>query len=267
MPLIDTLPAAVVIAPIPNVATTCGGIGAPIAMAGANTVTLPAGRTIPANGSCTVTVNVTAVPAGVYVNTLLAGALVTTNGVNPASAIATLTVLAIIQPPPALTKAFNPTTIDAGGVSTLTITLSNPSPQVATLTAPLVDTLPTGVLVAPVPNVATTCGGTGAPIAVAGASTVTLPAGRTIPANGSCTVTVNVTAAAAGVYVNTLVAGALVTNNGSNAAPAVATLTVNAVVAPPIIPHVAVPTLSLLGLLLLSGSLMLGGVVAVRLRT
>ena len=34
-------------------------------------------------------------PAGVYVNTLLAGALVTTNGVNPASAIATLTVLAI----------------------------------------------------------------------------------------------------------------------------------------------------------------------------
>jgi uncharacterized repeat protein (TIGR01451 family) len=265
-PLVDTLPASVFIASVPDVATTCGGVGAPIAVAGSNTVTLPAGRTIPANGSCTLSVNVTAVPPGVYVNTLLAGALVTSNGVNPAPAIATLTVLAIIQPPPTLAKAFNPTTIDAGGVSTLTITLSNPSPQVATLTAPLVDTLPNGVVVAPIPNVATTCGGTGAPVAVAGASTVTLPAGRTIPANGSCTLTVSVTAAAAGVYVNTLVAGALATNNGNNAAPAVATLTVNAVVPPPIIPHVAVPTLSAPGLLVLSLGLMLAGLVAVRLR-
>jgi uncharacterized repeat protein (TIGR01451 family) len=178
-----------------------------------------------------------------------------------------LTVLAIIQPPPTLAKAFNPTTIDAGGVSTLTITLNNPSPQVATLTAPLVDTLPAGVVIAPVPNVAATCGGTGAPIAVAGASTVTVPAGRTIPASSSCTVTVNVTAAAAGVYVNTLVAGALVTNIGSNANPAVATLTVNAVVPPPIIPHIAVPAMSTLGLLLLSASLILAGLVAVRMCT
>ncbi len=266
-PLVDTLPASVFIASVPDVATTCGGIGAPIAVAGSSTVTLPAGRSIPANGNCTVAVNVTAVPPGVYVNTLLAGALVTSNGVNPAPAIATLTVLAIIQPPPTLAKAFNPTTIDAGGVSTLTITLSNPSPQVATLTAPLVDTLPNGVVIAAVPNVATTCGGIGAPIAVAGASTVTLPAGRTIPANGSCTLTVSVTAAAAGVYVNTLVAGALVTNNGSNAAPAIATLTVIAVVPPPIIPHVAVPALSISGLLLLSLSLTLIGFAAVRLRT
>ncbi len=73
--------------------------------------------------------------------------------VNAAPAVATLTVLAIIQPPPTLAKGFNPTTINAGGVSTLTITLNNPSPLVATLTAPLIDTLPTGVLVAPVPNV------------------------------------------------------------------------------------------------------------------
>jgi uncharacterized repeat protein (TIGR01451 family) len=266
-PLVDTLPNGVVIAPNPNVASNCGGAGAPLALAGGFTVTLPAGRTIPANGSCTLTVDVTAALGGTYINTIIAGALVTSNGVNPAPAIATLTVLAIIQPPPTLAKAFNPTTIDAGGVSTLTITLNNPSPQVATLTAPLVDTLPAGVVIAPVPNVAATCGGTGAPIAVAGASTVTVPAGRTIPASSSCTVTVNVTAAAAGVYVNTLVAGALVTNIGSNANPAVATLTVNAVVPPPIIPHIAVPAMSTLGLLLLSASLILAGLVAVRMCT
>ena len=85
----------------------------------------------------------------------------------------------------------------------------------ATLTAPLVDTLPSGVVIAATPNVSTTCGGVGAPVAVAGASTVTLPAGRSIPANGSCTLTVDVTAAVGGSYINTLPAGALVTTNGT----------------------------------------------------
>ena len=56
--------------------------------------------------------------------------------------------------------------------------------------------------------------------------TVGLTAEGLIPANGSCTVTANVTAAVAGSYVNTLPAGALQTNHGNNAAPAVATLTV-----------------------------------------
>ena len=83
---------------------------------------------------------------------------------------------------PTLGKAFSPATIlAAGGVSTLTITLSNPDVTVATLTAPLIDTLPSGVVIAATPNVSTTCGGVGAPVAVAGASTVTLPAGRIDP--------------------------------------------------------------------------------------
>ena len=57
-------------------------------------------------------------------------------------------------------------------------------------------------------------------------STVGLTGGA-IPANGSCTVTAKVTVAVAGTYVNSLPAGALQTSNGNNAAPAVATLTVN----------------------------------------
>lgn len=113
-----------------------------------------------------------------------------------------------------------------GGVSTLTVTLSNPNTSVATLTAPLVDNLPSGVLIAPVPNVATTCGGAVVPVAVAGGTTLTLPTGATIPAGGNCTLSVSVTAALAGAYVNTLPIGALATSNGSNPAPAVATLTV-----------------------------------------
>jgi hypothetical protein len=263
-PLVDTLPSGVVIAPTPNVATTCGGSGAPVAVAGGSTVTLPAGRTIPANGSCTVTVSVTAAVGGSYVDTLPAGALQTSNGNNPAPAVATLTVVAPGSIPPTLGKAFNPATINAGGVSTLTITLSNPNASVATLTAPLVDTLPSGVVIAPTPNVSTTCGGVGAPVAVAGGSTVTLPTGRTIPANGSCTVTVSVTAAVGGSYVDTLPAGALQTSNGNNPAPAVATLTV--VVVPPPPGAAAIPTLSEWAMILMAALLVLFGVAGIRRR-
>ncbi len=124
---------------------------------------------------------------------------------------------------PTLAKAFNPATIDEGGVSTLTITLSNPGSTVATMSAPLVDTLPSGVVVEG--NASTTCGGT--LTAVAGSSTVDLTGGS-IPASGSCTLTADVTAAAAGTYFNSLAAAALQTSNGNNVAPAVATLTVNA---------------------------------------
>ena len=128
---------------------------------------------------------------------------------------------------PTLGKAFSPAVLAAGGISTLTITLNNPDVAVATLTAPLVDTLPGGVVIAATPNVSTTCGGVGAPVAVAGASTVTLPAGRTIPAVGSCTLTVNVTAAVDGPHANVLPAGALVTDTGTNATAAGAILTVS----------------------------------------
>ena len=253
-PFTDTLPANVVIATTPNAATTCGGVGAPLATAGGSTVTLPAGRSIPANGSCTLTVSVTSALNGTYVNTLPAGALVTSNGNNIAPASATLTVSSVVAP--TIAKAFSPTTIDAGGVSILTVTLNNSNGSVATLTAPLTDTLPAGVVIATTPNVTTTCGGIGAPVAAAGGSTVTLPTGRSIPANGSCTLTVAVTSNAPGTYVNTIPAGALITTNGANPAPATATLTV----------AVPIPTLSEWAMILLVGLLALAGFKTLRRR-
>jgi len=129
------------------------------------------------------------------------------------------------EPPPTIAKAFSPTSILAGGVSQLTITLSNSSSSSTTLSAAFTDTLPTGVVVATSPDASTTCGG--AITATAGGSTVTLSSGSTVPA-GSCTMSVNVTAAAAGSYVNTIPANALQTSHGNNAAPASATLTVTA---------------------------------------
>jgi len=99
--------------------------------------------------------------------------------------------------------------------------LGNTNGTDANLTAPLTDYLPWGVVVSG--NASTTCGGT--LTANTGNSKVTLTGGS-IPANGSCTVTVDVTAKNKGSYYNKLPAGALRTSNGNNAAPAVATLTV-----------------------------------------
>ena len=224
----DNLPAGVVVAGTPNATTTCGGA----VTTSASSVTLTGGA-IPANGSCTVNVNVAAAAGGAYINTVAAGSLQTINGSNTGAASATLTVTPV-TPTATVTlgKAFSPASITAGGFSTLTITLSNTGILPAILTAPLVDTLPSGVVVALPANAATTCGGSVA--ATPAGSTVTLTGGI-IPASGSCTVTVRVTANAAGYFTNTLPVGALQTTNGSNTAPAVATLTVTMKQTPPIV--------------------------------
>ena len=249
-PLTDTLPSGVVTSG--SASTTCAGgtasTGASTATptpqwaggGGASSVTLTGG-TIPAGSSCTVTVSVTAPVAGSYFNSLLAGALQTNGGANGAPSVATLTVNSTSVVTPTLGKAFSPATIAPGGTSTLTITLNNANTTAATLTGPLTDTLPSGVVVSG--SASTTCAGgtasTGAPAVASqahglprpqwlggnGGSSVTLTGG-TIPANGSCVLTVDVIAANGGSYINSLAAGALATSNGTNAAPAIATLTV-----------------------------------------
>lgn len=141
--------------------------------------------------------------------------------------------LLIAPPTPSVAKAFAPDTIEEGETSTLTITLTNPTASAATLTAPLVDTMPAGVDVL---SATTSCGliiGSAGPDMQA--STITLPAGIGIPANGSCNITATVTAATAGSYVNTIAAGALQTDQGDNLMPASATLTVTAPFTDPII--------------------------------
>jgi len=128
---------------------------------------------------------------------------------------------------PTMTKTFSPATIHAGGSSTLTITFSNTNDTPPNLTGPLIDTLPSGLVVV-AGSVRTTCIET--PFVkgwfIVDTSRVGVTAEGLIPANGSCTVTATVTASAAGTYLNSLPAGALQTDHGSNAAPATATLTV-----------------------------------------
>lgn len=130
--------------------------------------------------------------------------------------------------PPTLSKTFSPGTIAAGGISTLTITFANANGTPANLTGPFIDNLPSGLVVLD-GSVSTTCIETPVPLSgwfIVDTGKVGLTAEGLIPANGSCTVTADVTAAASGTYVNTLPAGALQTDHGNNAAAATATLTV-----------------------------------------
>ena len=214
-PLVDTMPSGVVTSG--SASTTCSG---GTASSTSTEVTLTGGS-IAAGGSCTLTVGVTAPAGGSFINSIAAGALMTSNGNNAGPAVATLTVNTPIVAP-TLGKAFIPPTINASGTSTLTITLSNAGTTPASLSEPLVDTMPSGLVIAATPVPSNTCGGTVSTTT----SEVTLTGGS-ILAGESCTVTVTVNASAGGNYINSLAAGALVTSNGSNVAPAVATLTVN----------------------------------------
>jgi uncharacterized repeat protein (TIGR01451 family) len=221
--LADTLPVNVTVALVPNASTTCAGgvVTAPVSA----TSILLTGGTIPATGSCNIKVDVVSNFAGIYLNTIPAGALATTQGVtneNPAS-----DTLKIINPP-SVSKQFSPTSIPSGGTSTLTILLGNTNATaIATLTSPLVDTLPTS----PAPIVVATpngLGGTcpGATVAAAGGGTVTYPTGATIPPGG-CTIVVNVTGSTEGVFTNLIPAGALQTDLGPNPLPTNADLTIS----------------------------------------
>jgi uncharacterized repeat protein (TIGR01451 family) len=240
----------------PDASTTCAGAGVITALTGGNALGIGLGYAIPAAGSCTVTVSVLAALPGSYVSVIPAGWLQTSHGANAAPANATLTAIAVVaSTAPTLAKAFSPAGVSVGGVTTLTITLSNANTTVATLSAPLTDNLPGGMVVASAPNASTTCGG-GNVMATPGSGMVTLPAGTTIPINGSCTIRVSVVAQGAGNLRNTLPVGALQTNNGSNDASAFATLSVSS--------SLAVATLSLGYLGMLAALLLLIGLVSTR---
>ncbi|MGW7403250.1 chaplin [Streptomyces sp. NPDC054833] len=128
----------------------------------------------------------------------------------------------ILDATPQLDKAFGPDTIDQGGISTLTMTVTNTSELAAKNDFGFTDSLPAGVTVASNASASTTCGN-GTVSAAAGGSSVALAGGDLAAGQKSCTVTVNVTAGEVGTHVNRPDA---ITTIGLDL-PAAATLTVN----------------------------------------
>ena len=148
--------------------------------------------------------------------------------------------------PLGVSKAFSPTTVAVDAPSTLTFTLTNANDFVATGVA-FTDTYPAGLVNATTPAASTTCGA-GTVTAVAGGNTVAL-SGGSIPAGGTCTVSVAVSSAAPGTYANTLAAAAVTSTNAPpNATAATASLIVAAV--PAAVPALDPAMLALLAIAL-----------------
>jgi hypothetical protein len=221
-PLTDNLPGSVSVAASPNASTTCSGGSVSTT---ASSVTLTGGGV--QAGGCTVSVDVTSnTPGGPYTNTIPANALQTSAGNNAAPATDRL----FVNPfqPPSVAKSFSPAVIGAGGISKLSLTISNGNLTDATLTADLVDTFPgPGLAIAPVPNLLLGSGCTPASVvAIAGATTLTYKSGGALPANGGCSIQVDVTSSTVRSYVNPIAVGAVQTTVGSNVVAASATLQV-----------------------------------------
>jgi uncharacterized repeat protein (TIGR01451 family) len=182
----DTLPANVTVWRPPTV-DQCGGtvsvVGQAITVVGAE---LAAGQ-----ASCIIIVNVTSVVPGTYTNDInnisnLEG------GLSATGITATLEVIN----QPMLSKTFSPATISAGGTSTLTFTITNSTGNPAVSGLGFVDTLPTAVTANGTPT--NTCGAT----VTAVSNVITVSNASLTLGQATCTISVPVTATAAGTYVN-----------------------------------------------------------------
>lgn len=114
--------------------------------------------------------------------------------------------------PSTASKSFSPNSIAINGTSTLSITLTNPN-SIPVTGVSFTDNYPTNLKNAATPALTNTCGGTA--MAAAGGASLSL-SGGTIPAGGSCTVSVAVTSPVAGVYQNTT--GTIKTSNAATGA-------------------------------------------------
>jgi uncharacterized repeat protein (TIGR01451 family) len=117
--------------------------------------------------------------------------------------------------------SFSPTGMQPNAVSTLTITITNPtSNAIPIIGVGFTDTFAAHLVVETPNGLTNTCGGTAT--ATAGGTSFTL-AGGTVAVSSSCTVTVNVTAAPTGSYPTSTT---VTSSNAPSSAPAIATLTV-----------------------------------------
>jgi uncharacterized repeat protein (TIGR01451 family) len=220
--LTDNLPAGMVIANPANAATTCPG-GTATAVPAGTTLVL-AGASIPANGSCTITANVTASAVGSYTNIIPPGAVSSSNAGTNTAGSQTL----VVTTAPSLSKSFLPSTVASNGASTLSVQITNPSAFAMTAVT-LNDIFPTVPGQMSLFNTTTTntCGGAltdAAGAALAIGSTSFKLSGGAIPANSVCTITVQVKAPTGGTYFNVIPPGGLSTSGGGNAIAASAAL-------------------------------------------
>lgn len=225
----DNLPAGVLVANPSNAMNTCGGTVTAVPDSGVISLS---GGTVGAGMSCTINVTVTGTGTGDLVNTT--GNLTSSSG-DSGTAMNTLSV----YPPPTFAKAFSPSAIPLGGVSTLTFTIDNTASGLDATGLGFTDNLPSGMTVADPANAMTDC--TGGTLTADPGTAVVSYTGGAVSAGAMCNVSVDVVTNALGSVVNTT--EALSSSLGSSGT-ATGTLTVGASTQ-------QIPTLGQWGLLLL----------------
>jgi len=210
----DTFPAGLVVSTLTELSNSCAqGIFA--ATAGASTINLSA-ATLGAGASCTYSVNVTGATTGVKNN--VTSTITSNESGDGGTASASIDVVA----PPTISKAFGAVAIAVNEATSLTFTLVNPNTSDALTGVGFTDPLPAGLVVGSPNGLTGSCGG-GTITAVAGSSSVSL-SGATLPADSSCTFSVNVLGTAGGTVSN--ITGAVTSNEGGTGGTASASLTV-----------------------------------------
>ena len=195
---VDALPSGLLVATPAAVTGSCGD-GTITATAGASSISL-AGANLPANGSCTFTVDVLGTTLGTKIN--VTGPVNATESIDGHPTAAAVTVVGAL--PPRLAKSFAADTVRVGESTPVTFTLTNPNTGTTLTDVSFVDALPPGLLVANMANAVTDCSA-GRTVANPETNNIAL-SDATMAASSSCTMTVDVTATSAGTKVNTTVA-------------------------------------------------------------
>ncbi|MGR3274228.1 beta strand repeat-containing protein [Acaryochloris marina NIES-2412] len=204
--LTDTMPSDMVVFSVPSASTTCSG-GTVTAVPGQNTFTLT-GASLSDNDSCTVSVRVTLLDTGNKINQLQPGDVFSQENVtNSQLAQATVTGQAAITPG----KSFNPTSVEGGEISQLTLTITNNQTNnesgESLSNVSINDTLPADLFVANTPNASTTCpSGT---VTVTPGGSVVQMTGATLAPGANCQVQVDVVSSLMGSYQNRIERGDL----------------------------------------------------------
>ncbi|NEP61615.1 MAG: hypothetical protein F6K31_32465, partial [Symploca sp. SIO2G7] len=195
----DSMPTEMVVFSVPNASTTCAN-GIVLANPGDNFYTL-SGATLSSNEDCTVTLQATLVDTGNSINEITPGTIVSKENVtNSQLAQATANALAALRP----TKSFNPTSVDGGIPSQLTLTIENlqtdNSSGEVLQNVSIIDNLPTDLFIANTPNESTNCdSGT---VTVTPGGTAVSMTGATLAPQASCQIFVDVVSPLQGSYVN-----------------------------------------------------------------
>ena len=195
--------------------------------AGASTVSLANGAVL-AGSNCTVSVDVTASTSGTYTNSVAA---LSSSAGSSGSATDDLIVATTL---PGFSKSAAPNPTNLNDPFTLTYTIDNSANASGVATLSLSETFPTGITVATIPNLSTTCGSSSFPpslTAAAGGNSLSLfangfnPSSPALAAGASCTISVDLVAASFGEF--DFVSGNLIAG-GQNAGFASTQVVVNA---------------------------------------